>query len=77
MHWTSAERTAPLNAPSLTESTKQSVKEEEEGEERGGLRASSSYCTTYSNWAGISLQPPVAVFLMLTAHFGKETKRWS
>lgn len=37
MHWTSAERTAPLNAPSLTESTKQSVKEEEEGELGGGV----------------------------------------
>lgn len=29
MHWTSAERTAPLNAPSLTESTKQTLKEGE------------------------------------------------
>lgn len=32
MHWNSAERTAPLNAPSLTGSTKQSLKE------RGGGR---------------------------------------
>lgn len=27
MHWTGAERTAPLNAPSPIESTKQSLKE--------------------------------------------------
>lgn len=46
MHWPSAERTAPLNAPSLTESTKQSLKEGGGGGEEGGrLRAEPTYCT--------------------------------
>ena len=50
MHWTGAERTAPLNAPSPTESTKQSLKggrgrrkSKEKGEVGGGLSESLAY----------------------------------
>lgn len=73
MHWTSAERTAPLNAPSLIESTKQSLKE---GGGGVGSLAYQVYNLLKWDWdlASPSSCSNFFLFLLLTALLEKEEK---